>query len=124
MVELDNGTERMQSKQDVESIQRKLRGYDLHQVQFAADDPSRYLVLFITTRGRYRLPKIMSLADACMQNRQRTVFVGCELAALLASDPFCQPILTDHRSLRRTIIPMATARVKNTSTFMTSSVAA
>ena len=124
VVELDNGTERMQSKQDVESIQRKLRGYDLHQAQFAADDPSRYLVLFITTRGRYRLPKIMSLADACMQNRQRTVFVGCDLTTLLASDPFCQPVLIDHRSLRRTIIPMSATTMKNTSTFMTNTVAA
>ena len=38
-VELDNGTERVRSRLDVESIERKLRGYDAHQSQFAALDP-------------------------------------------------------------------------------------
>ena len=32
-VELDNGTERVRSRLDVESIERKLRGYDAHQAQ-------------------------------------------------------------------------------------------
>ena len=30
VVEFDNGTERVRSKQDVESIERKMRGYDAH----------------------------------------------------------------------------------------------
>jgi hypothetical protein len=106
VVELDNGTERIRSTQDVESIERKIRGYDAHQSQFAADDADRYLVLFLTTRSPYRLQTILSLADALMQNRQRTVFVGCDLETLLASDPFHIPVLSDHRSLRRTLIPI------------------
>lgn len=52
IVELDNGTERVRSKQDTESIERKLRAYDTHQSRFEAHDPERYLVLFITTRQK------------------------------------------------------------------------
>lgn len=106
MVELDNGTERIRSKQDVESIERKVRGYDAHQSQFAAGDADRYVVLFVTTRSPFRLDTILSLANDLMQNRQRTVFVGCEAKTLLASDPFHIPVLSDHRSLHRTLIPM------------------
>ena len=62
MVELDNGTERVRTKRDVESIERKLRGYDAHQSQFSADDPDRYLVLLITTRGTQRLQHMLDLA--------------------------------------------------------------
>ncbi len=112
VLELDNGTERMRSRQDVESIERKIRGYDIHQSQFAADDPNRYVVLFVTTRSVYRLPKILSLADTFMQNRQRTVFVGCDFDTLLASNPFHDAVFTDHRCLRRTIVPMQNAASK------------
>ena len=106
VVEVDNGSERVRSKQDVESIERKIRGYDAHQSQFAADAPARYLVLFLTTRSPYRLQTILSLADALIQNRQRTVFVGCDLDTFRKTDPFLNPVFVDHRSLKRTIIPM------------------
>lgn len=105
VLELDNGTERVRTKQDVESIERKLRGYDAHQSQFAANDPQRYVVLFITTRGDERLRNIMQLADAVMQNRHRTVFIGTGLRTLTASDPFSDAIFEDHRGLKRTLIP-------------------
>lgn len=105
VVELDNGTERVRTKQDVESIERKLRGYDAHQSQFAANDPKRYVVLFVTTRGSGRLHNIMSLADAVMSNRHRTVFIGTGLDVLRASDPFSDAIFEDHRGLKRTLIP-------------------
>lgn len=121
VLELDNGTERMRSKQDVESIERKVRGYDAHQGQFAADDPNRYLVVFVTTRSLYRLPKIMNLADAFMHNRQRTVFIGCDLVTLLNADPFAESVFVCHRSLRRTIVPMQNQAIKNQATSMTAS---
>lgn len=108
MVELDNGTERVRTKQDVESIERKLRAYDAHQSQFAAGDPQRYMVLFVTTRSEQRLKHILDLADLVMTNRQRTVFIGSSLNPLLDGDPFIQPLLTDHRGLRRTLIPVKT----------------
>lgn len=113
VVELDNGTERIRTRQDVESIERKIRGYDAHQSQFTVTDDRRYVVLFVTTRSRYRLDHILSVADALMSNRERTVFVGCDTATLHTSDPFQNPVFTDHRSLRRTIIPMVQRPSKN-----------
>jgi hypothetical protein len=108
VVELDNGTERVRTRRDVESIERKLRGYDAHQSQFSADDPDRYLVLFITTRGTQRLQHMLDLAGNVMTNPQRTVFVGCDLASWLAGDPFKDALLVDHRGLKRTLVPRET----------------
>jgi hypothetical protein len=119
-IELDNGTERVRSQLDTESIERKLRGYDAHQRQFAALDPQRYLVLFVTTRSSERLRHILDLAALVMQNPQRTVFVGVDLATYLAcGNPFRQAVLTDHRGLKRTLLPLlrqgasATARPRS-----------
>ncbi len=106
VVELDNGTERVRSKLDVESIERKLRGYDAHQSQFEALDPERYLVLFVTTRSQQRLKHILDLAAMVMQNPQRTVFIGSDLKTVLESDPFRQPVFHDHRGLKRVLIPI------------------
>ena len=110
MLEYDNGTERVRSKQDVESIERKIRGYDAHQSQFAAHDPDRYLVLFITTRSKLRLKYILDVAADVMKQPQRRVFVGCEIFNLLNSDPFQIPVFEDHRGLRRTIVPTSPTR--------------
>ena len=88
VVELDNGTERVRSRRDVESIERKLRGYDAHQAQFEALDPQRYLVLFVTTRSQQRLQHILDVATLVMQNQQRTVFIGTDLKSFLEDDPF------------------------------------
>ncbi len=109
-IELDNGTERVRSRLDVESIERKLRGYDAHQSQFAALDPQRYLVLFVTTRSRDRLTHILDLAGRVMRNPQRTVFVGIALDEYLNSDdPSGDALLTDHRGLKRALVPIARA---------------
>lgn len=105
VVELDNGTERVRSKLDVESIERKLRGYDAHQAQFEALDPERYLVLFVTTRSQHRLQHILDLAAMVMQNPQRTVFIGTDLKSFVADDPFENALFADHRGLKRTLIP-------------------
>lgn len=107
VVELDNGTERVRTKQDVESIERKVRGYDIHQSQFSANDPQRYLVLFVTTRSATRCQHILDLADMVMQNRQRTVFLATDLATLQQSDPFTAAVFQDHRGLKRTLIPQS-----------------
>ena len=107
VLEYDNGTERVRSKQDVESIERKIRGYDAHQSQFAAHDPDRYLVLFITTRSKLRLKYILDVAADVMKQPQRRVFVGCELGDFLNADPFRNSVFEDHRGLRRMIVPTA-----------------
>jgi hypothetical protein len=105
ILELDNGTERVRSTRDVESIERKLRGYDAHQSRFSANDPDRYLVLFITTRGSQRLQHMLDLAGSVMTNPQRTVFVGSDLKSWINGDPFKETLLIDHRGLKRSLIP-------------------
>ncbi len=108
VVELDNGTERVRSRQDVESIERKLRGYDAHQSQYDALHPSRYLVLFVTTRSQVRLQHMLDLAGMVMSNPQRTVFVGVDMQTFLATiDPFREAVLIDHRGLKRTLVPIS-----------------
>lgn len=105
VVELDCSTERLRTPRNVESIERKLRGYDQHQGVFDALDPQRYLVLFITTRSQKRLDHILELAADVMENPDRTVFVGATLSDFLGSDPFHETVLRDHRGLKRLIIP-------------------
>lgn len=105
IVELDNGTERVRTREDVESIERKIRGYDAHQSQFAADDQRRYLVLFVTTRSSVRLKHILDLAAIVMENPQRTVFLGSDLSSLLETNPFSANAFKDHRGLRRMLLP-------------------
>lgn len=105
VVEIDNATERVRSKLDVESIERKIRGYDAHQSQFGKFDCDRYLVLFVTTRSERRLQHILDLAGMIMKQPQRTVFLGVNLPAFLDSDSFANPIWSDHRGLKRTLVP-------------------
>lgn len=104
-LELDNGTERVRSKQDVESIERKLRAYDAHQSQFTKFDPNRYLVLIVTTRCMFRVQHILQLASSVMRHPGRTVFVGASLSSCLELDPFTDALLIDHRGLKRTLVP-------------------
>ena len=113
VVELDNGTERVRSKQDTESIERKLRGYDAHQSRFDAHDPERYLVLFITTRSEIRLRNILDTAANIMIQPQRTVFIGVEFQRFLAADPFVVPLFEDNRNLRRAMIPLSPSNAEN-----------
>jgi len=107
VVELDNGTERVRSKQDVESLERKVRGYDAHQSGFQAGDPQRYLVLFVTTRSEQRMANILNLADAVMSNRQRTVFLAACTTQLSKSCPNYDAVWTDHRRLKRSLVPIS-----------------
>lgn len=106
VVELDNGTERIRSTKDVESIERKLRAYDLHQAKYDARHPGRYLVLFVTARSAERSQKILDLAASTMTNNERTVFLATDLAAVLQCDPFASPVFRNHRGLHRTLIPV------------------
>lgn len=115
VVELDRGTERVHSKQDVESIERKIRGYDAHQSKFGKFDPDRYLVLFITTRSKRRLKYIFDVAAELITQPKRRVFVGCELKDFLATDPFQTPVFQDHRGLKRHLIPLKTQKERHQS---------
>ena len=86
VVELDNGTERIRSPQDVESIERKVRGYDLRQSSTPSFDHGRFVVLFVTTRSSDRLTHILQAAAHIMRNPRRTLFLGVALSAFLNHD--------------------------------------
>ncbi len=105
VLEFDNGSERVRSKQDVESIERKIRGYDAHQSNFKSVDPDRYVVLFVTTRSELRLQYILDTASSLVTHSKRKVFVGCELQSFLSVDPFRSPVFKDHRGLFSSLIP-------------------
>ena len=120
LVEVDNSTESVRSKAETESIERKLRGYDLHQSRYAANDPSRYVVLFITTRSTARLNHILDLAALIQNNRQRRVFVGAGLTEFLSCEnPLRRPILRDHRGLKLSLVPQVRPRAKSQRTSLT-----
>lgn len=110
-VELDNGTERVRSDKEADSLERKLRGYDAHQAQFDALDPRRYVALFLTTRSAARLAHIIEAARTVMPNPRRTVFLFADLAAWLAHpDPLIGPCLVDNRGRQRGLLPPRTSR--------------
>lgn len=123
VVELDNGSERVRSRLDVESIERKIRGYDAHSQSLPAYHASRYVVLFVTTRSIERLKHLLAAADALMQNSQRTLFLGGSLQQLLLEDDLLRDccFLTPQFT-RTSMIPFTkgTPRQKPSTKFLTS----
>ncbi len=106
VVELDNGTERICSPQDVESIERKLRGYDLHQSTTPSFDHGRFVVLFVTTRSSDRLTHILQAAARIMRNPRRTLFLGVTLSAFLSHDaPLTAPLFHSPTGRQQSLIP-------------------
>jgi hypothetical protein len=106
VAELDNGTERVRTQLDVESIERKIRGYEEHQAAMEAYDPSRYVVVFVTTRSQARLHGIMDATRRLTRNPQRRVFVGVSLTDFLASDnPLLATCFSDPHLKRTSLVP-------------------
>ncbi|EMI55074.1 replication-relaxation family protein [Rhodopirellula sallentina] len=106
VLELDNGTERVRSNRDTESLERKIRGYDAHQSQYKRDDPARYLVLFVTTRSKSRLDHVLAACGSLVRNPNRTTVIGTTLQTLLDCDPFASPNQESNQGLKRTLIPV------------------
>lgn len=120
-VELDNGTERVRSQQDVESIERKIRGYDLHTSQFAANDPALYFVLFVTTRSRVRVEHVVQLAMDTMRNPDRSLIYATDLPTYLASSNLLnERVFLDNQGRRRSLIRNVSSGSKAPSTLVTS----
>jgi hypothetical protein len=106
VVELDNGTERVRSQLDAESIERKLRGYHAHQQHVETFDPQRYVVLFITTRSAVRLDSILAAAQALVKNPKRRLILGAALSEFLLNDnPLFATCFRDAASRRVAMIP-------------------
>jgi len=94
-IELDNGSERVRSKQAVESLERKIRGYDAHQSQFEAFAAERYVVLFVTTRSGARVDHINDAIETVTSNRQRRMFLTTTLPSVLKTDSLLTPVFQD-----------------------------
>ena len=106
VIELDNGTERIRSPQDVESIERKVRGYDLHQSGTPSFDHGRFVVLFVTTRSSERLAHILQAATRIMRNPRRTLFLGVTLSAFLNHDmPLTAPLFMSPTGRQQSLVP-------------------
>jgi len=100
-VELDNGTERVRTQKDVESLERKLRLYDLHR-----DRSQAFRVLFVTTRTDARLEHLLSTARQVVRNPQRPLFYGITLEAFLRQPcALSFPIFRSHQGDFVTAIP-------------------
>ncbi len=106
VVELDNGMERIRSPQDIESIERKLRGYDLHQSATPSFDHGRFVVLFVTTRSSERVAHILQAATRIMRNPRRTLFLGVTLSAFLNHDmPLTVPLFMSPSGRQQSLVP-------------------
>lgn len=105
-VELDNGTERVETQKDVESIQRKLRLYDLHRDRTA----QAFRVLFVTTRTGKRLKHLLCTARRVVRNPQRPLFYGITLDAFLRQPAaLTVPVFRSHQGNLIRAIPRVAA---------------
>lgn len=82
-VEIDAGTERLQSTKDIDSLERKARIYEQHQAECYRD--CRYRVLFLALRGSRRVSQFLDLAAQQQSDPNRTVFYGAYLNDYLQS---------------------------------------
>ncbi|MDB4614169.1 replication-relaxation family protein [bacterium] len=120
IVELDNGTERVRTERDVESIQRKVRGYDLHASQFQVGHPSRYFVLFVTTRSQSRVQNIVSVTRDTMQNPDRSLFLTTNLDQFLSTNNLLNDrVFLDNNGRRRSMVRDIVASPKKVGSFVT-----
>lgn len=104
-IEIDNGTERIQTAKDIESIERKIRIYDLYQSDMQAFDANRPIVLFVTTRSERRLEHILETAHKVVGNPERSLVYGTTTATLLSNDqPLTDRVFLDHRLRRQSMI--------------------
>jgi hypothetical protein len=103
-VEIDCGTERLQSMTSTRTWERKARVYD----RLLAENPkSRFRVLIVTIRaGSNRLANILETAGATHRDPNRTLFYGATLYALLSTEHAATaPVFTDHRGRPQSLVP-------------------
>lgn len=104
-LEIDNGTERVETAKDVESIERKIRVYDLYQSDMEAFDHRRPLVLLITTRGERRLQHIIDTVGRVVSNPNRSLVYATTLDTFLGStNPVTDPVFWDHRFRQQSMV--------------------
>jgi hypothetical protein len=105
-VELDTGSERLQSTKAVESWQRKIRVYEAVQ----DESPLRFRVLIVCTGSRERLTRILDLSRTLARNPSRHLFVGIHLDDYMASaNVLTEPCFVDHHGQGVSLVPVAIA---------------
>lgn len=101
-VELDNGSERIRSDKETESLTQKIRFYEALQDRSA----ERFRVLFVGTRSQDRIGHILDLARDLARNPHRSLVYAINLAAYLAEpDALCAPCFLDHRGSAVSLLP-------------------
>jgi hypothetical protein len=102
--EIDNGTERVRSQKDSDSIERKIRTYDAFQDMSPS---SRFRVLFVSVQNsRDRLMHILETAARVIRDPNRTLFYGITLTDYLTTlYPVTSPRFVDHRGRAQSLIP-------------------
>jgi len=103
-VEIDCGTERLQSTSSDRTWERKARIYDRVQDEHKEN---RFRVLIVTVRaGRQRLDHILATAAAAHRDPNRTLFYGATMYAVLASEHAATaPVFVDNRGRPQSLVP-------------------
>lgn len=108
LVELDNGTERVRSQKDTESIERKVRFYDRLQTH---NSRRRFRVIFLTTRSPERLGHILDAAADLVRDRHRSLVYAAHLADYVRQpDALCTRCFRDTRRQRVSLLPAQTVK--------------
>lgn len=101
-VELDAGTERIRSKKDIDSWERKIRLYD----EYYERTRERFRVLAVSTKESERSTHILETAAALTKNPRRLMVYAASLPAYLSqSDPLRADCFHDHRGKPAALIP-------------------
>ena len=103
-VEIDCGTERLQSVISDRTWERKARIYNRLQDEHK---DNRFRVLVVTVRaGTDRLSNILKTASAVHRDPNRTLFLGVTMFAMLSSEHAATaPIFIDHRGRPQSLVP-------------------
>jgi hypothetical protein len=101
-VEVDGGTERIRSANDLDSWERKIRLYD----HFQDHATKLFRVLIISIRSTLRVGHILDAAARLQRNPHRSLFYGINLPAYLAeTEPLQTPCFRDHRGRAVPLLP-------------------
>jgi len=102
LVELDNRTERVRSKKEADSWERKIRIYEAYQDRCG----KRFRVLVVTTRSSQRLTHILDATGELARNPDRSLFYGISLPEFLdCPSAATAPCFVDNRGRRAALIP-------------------
>lgn len=101
-IELDNGSERLCSRKETDSIAKKIDFYEQYQ-DFCS---RRFRVLFVCTRATQRQFNIQALAGSKARNPDRHLVYTCSLPEFLADgDALHAPCFLDHQGRSQPLLP-------------------